>query len=154
MRDRTFCIQINSTCWWTFSFCWKFLGYSTHQTFISVTIKRIKILFQSEQIECFHSRDLVFLATLLSAMLVSQERKRELVTYCIYSCIYRFKLWKINLIWVSLTMVLCIIVGCGNKSGKSSQKKDSAVKTLYRTVSLMLFLEGTKQLIVALLTSW
>ena len=25
-------------------------------------------------------------------------------------------------------MVLCIIVGCGNKSGKSSQKKDSAVK--------------------------
>ena len=31
-------------------------------------------------------------------------------------------------IWVSLTMVLCIIVGCGNKSGKSSQKKDSAVK--------------------------
>ena len=30
--------------------------------------------------------------------------------------------------WVSLTMVLCIIVGCGNNSGKSSQKKDSAVK--------------------------
>ena len=25
-------------------------------------------------------------------------------------------------------MALCIIVGCGNKSGKSSQKKDSAVK--------------------------
>ena len=25
-------------------------------------------------------------------------------------------------------MVLCIIVGCGNKSGKSSQKKDSVVK--------------------------
>ena len=25
-------------------------------------------------------------------------------------------------------MVLCIIVGCGNKSGKSSRKKDSAVK--------------------------
>ena len=25
-------------------------------------------------------------------------------------------------------MVLCIIVGCGNNSGKSSQKKDSAVK--------------------------
>lgn len=25
-------------------------------------------------------------------------------------------------------MVLCVIVGCGNKSGKSSQKKDSVVK--------------------------
>ena len=25
-------------------------------------------------------------------------------------------------------MVLCIIVGCGNKSGISSQKKDSVVK--------------------------
>ena len=25
-------------------------------------------------------------------------------------------------------MVLCIIVGCGNKSGKSSQKEDSVVK--------------------------
>ena len=25
-------------------------------------------------------------------------------------------------------MVMCIIVGCGNKSGKSSQKKESVVK--------------------------
>jgi len=25
-------------------------------------------------------------------------------------------------------VVVCVIVGCGNKSGKSSQKKDSVVK--------------------------
>ena len=39
MRDGAFCFKINSIYWWTLSFCWEFLSYSTHQTFISVTIK-------------------------------------------------------------------------------------------------------------------
>ena len=56
--------------------------------------------------------------------MVSHERKREVVPYCIY----RFKLWKINIISFAITLDLCIIVGCGNKSEKSSQKKDSVVK--------------------------
>ena len=56
--------------------------------------------------------------------MVSHERKREPVTYCIY----RFKLRKINILSFVITIVMCIIVGCGNKSGKSSQKMESVVK--------------------------
>ena len=62
---------------------------------------------------------LCFLATLLSAIMVSHERKHEAVPYCIY----QFKLWKINIILFAITMDLCLIVGCGNKSEKNSQKR-------------------------------
>ena len=45
---------------------------------------------------------------------------------CIYSIIYR----KITPILFDTAMVLCIIVGCGNQSGKLSKERDSEVEKL------------------------
>ena len=52
---------------------------------------------------------------------MSHERKRKLVISCIYRSLYR----KITPILFDIAMVLCIIVGCSNKTGKSLKKKDS-----------------------------
>ena len=51
---------------------------------------------------------------------MSHERKRRLAI----SCIFRFICRKITPILFDIVMVLCIIVGCGNKTGKSLKKND------------------------------
>ena len=51
---------------------------------------------------------------------MSHERKRRLAI----SCIFRFICRKITPILFDIVMVLCIIVGCGNETGKSLKKKD------------------------------